>query len=101
MFTNESVDRDTQFRHLKWSLQALAAPASEQLALFPDAVAKADELVLDFDNCAAAVRGREDSRLSEAQIAALAAVDDQLASMSRLASDLDAVGYRPLCRLGQ
>ena len=90
MFTNESLDKDAQFRHLKWSLQALAAPPSEQLALFPDAVAQAEELVLDFDNSAAAVRSRDDRELSDAQLASLAAIDDQLATMSRLASEVDA-----------
>jgi hypothetical protein len=90
ILTNEFPDHETQLRHLKWSLQALAASASEQLALFPDAVAKADELALDFDNCAAVVRGRDDSELSESQLAALTAIDDQLATMSRLATELDA-----------
>jgi len=90
MLTNELPDKETQFRHLKWSLQALAAPVSEQLALFPDAVAKPDELALDFDTCAAAVRVREDGGLSETQTAALAAIDDQLATMSRLGTELDA-----------
>jgi len=90
MLTNEAPDRETQLRYLRWSLQALAASPSEQLALFPDAVAKADELVLDFDNCAAVVRGRDDAALSESQIDALAAIDQHLATMSRLASELDA-----------
>ena len=90
MFTNEPPEKESQLRHLKWSLQALAASPSEQLALFPDAVARADELVLDFDNCAAAVRGRDDSELSETQLAALAAIDHQLGTMSRLATELDA-----------
>ena len=90
MFTNESPDKETQLRYLRWSLQALAASPSEQLALFPDAVAKADELVLDFDNCAAVVRERDDASLSDSELEALAAIDRQLAAMSRLASELDA-----------
>jgi hypothetical protein len=89
MLTNEAPDRETQLRYLRWSLQALAASSSEQLALFPDAVAKADELVLDFDNCAAAIRARDDNGLTEPQLVALAAVDEQLATMSRLATELD------------
>jgi hypothetical protein len=90
MLSNDRPDHETQLRHLKWSLQALAASASEQLALFPDAVAQADELALDFDNCAAVVRGSDDHGLSEAQIDALSAIDNQLATMSRLATELDA-----------
>jgi len=90
MLTNDAPDKETQLRYLRWSLQALAASPSEQLALFPDAVAKADELVLDFDNCAAVVRERDDAGLSESQLGALAAIDQQLATMSRLASELDA-----------
>jgi len=90
MLTNDAPDKETQLRYLRWSLQALAASPSEQLALFPDAVAKADELVLDFDNCAAVVRERDDAGLSESQHGALAAIDQQLATMSRLASELDA-----------
>ena len=89
MLTNEAPDKESQLRYLRWSLQALAASPSEQLALFPDAVPKADELVLDFDNCAAVVRERDDE-LSESQLAALEAIDQQLATMSRLASELDA-----------
>ncbi|WP_438023778.1 hypothetical protein [Sorangium sp. So ce233] len=34
---------------LKWSLQALAAPAAEQIRLFPRFVCVADELALDFE----------------------------------------------------
>jgi hypothetical protein len=90
MLTNELPEKETQFRQLKWSLEALAASPSEQLELFADSVAKADELALDFDKCAAIVRGREDSELSDAQLAALAAIDRQLATMSRLATELDA-----------
>ena len=90
MLRNDAPDRETQLRYLRWSLQALAASPSEQLALFPDAVAKADELVLDFDNCAAVVRERDDAALSESQLGALAAIDQHLATMSRLASELDA-----------
>lgn len=90
MSSNELTEKERLFQHLKWSLQALAAPHSEQLALFPDAVAQADELVLDFDNSAAAVRGRDDGDLSEEQLAALAAIDDQFATMSRLATELEA-----------
>jgi len=90
MISNELPEKDLQLKHLKWSLQALAASPSAQLALFPDAVAKADEMVLDFDNCAAAIRGRDDNGLSEGQLAALSAIDQQLSTMSRLATELDA-----------
>jgi hypothetical protein len=89
MLTNELPDRETQFRQLKSSLEALSASPSEEPALFADLVAKGDELAQDFDKCAAAVRGREDTDLSEAQLAALAAIDGQLATMSRLAAELD------------
>ena len=88
--TNELPDKETQFRQLRSSLEALATSPSEQPALFADLVAKADELALEFDKCAAIVRGRDDSELSEAQLAALAAIDRQLATMSRLAAELDA-----------
>lgn len=90
MLTNELPDKETQFRQLRSSLEALATSPSEQPALFADLVAKADELALEFDKCAAIVRGRDDSELSEAQLAALAAIDRQLATMSRLAAELDA-----------
>ena len=90
MLTNESPDRETQLTKLRRSLQALAAPPSGQPALFPDAVAKPDELALDFDSCAAALRARDDGGLSEMQCAALAAIDEQLATMSRLGTELDA-----------
>ena len=40
---------DPTLEHLKWALQALAAPAEEQIRLFPSFVCIPDELVLDFD----------------------------------------------------
>ena len=90
MYTNELVDKETQFRRLKRSLEALAALQAAQPALFPEAVANADELVLNFQNSAAGLRAREDVDLSAPQVSALAALDDQIATMSRLAAEVDA-----------
>ena len=39
----------------KNSIMALAAPASVQDALYPDFVAKGDELVLDYSNALSAI----------------------------------------------
>lgn len=36
-------------RRLRWSIQALACPADEQVTLFPDFTCKADELALSFE----------------------------------------------------
>jgi hypothetical protein len=64
------------------SLQALAAPADAQLARFPDFVAKADELALDFADALRLVSDRPQVELSAAQREALARLDAQLDAMS-------------------
>jgi hypothetical protein len=90
MFTNELIDKETQFRRLKRTLEALAARHTAEPSLFPDAVVRPDELALNFENCAAAVRARDDVEVSPPQVSALAALDDQFATMSRLAAEVDA-----------
>ncbi len=70
----------SSFHKLKWSLQALAQEPAVQLALFPDYVAKADELALDFDN---ALRLSESgSALSPLQTSKLDQLDRTISSMS-------------------
>jgi hypothetical protein len=64
------------------SLQALAAPAEAQLARFPDFVAKADELALDFDDALMLIRDCPQLELTGDQVTALDAVDHALAAMS-------------------
>lgn len=49
------MSSETEMRAWRWerlmhALQALAQPAEVQLTLYPDFVAKADELALDFNN---------------------------------------------------
>ena len=81
--------RDAQFRNLKWALNALAAPPTQQLALFPDSVAKPDELALHFDNAASVVRASYEPELSARQSEALAAIDLRLAALSRFGAEYD------------
>jgi hypothetical protein len=80
---NEDSDRASQFKRLRWALQNLARSGSEQQALFPDSVAKAEELATEFDHSAVAVRTQYETELTGSQSDALAAIDRQLASMSR------------------
>jgi hypothetical protein len=60
--------------HLRFALQALAAPPQEQFALFPPFVCVPDELVLDFTCWLPFVR--RDCQLSAEQEVALQRLDD-------------------------
>lgn len=64
------------------TLRALAAPAEEQLARFPDFVVKADELALDFDDALRLVMDCPQIRLEPEQEHALERLDDTLERMS-------------------
>jgi hypothetical protein len=68
------------FTRLRWAAQALASPAEVQYRLYPDFTAKADELVLDFDDAFAVVLAFD---LTDAQGQALKALDAKLSAMSR------------------
>jgi hypothetical protein len=81
--------RSQHFRELKWSLQALAIAASDQLKLFPESVVKADDLARDFDYRASVVRGQYDDELSATQIDALTAIEQRFATMSRDGAEFD------------
>ena len=86
----QDFDRDTRFRQLRWSLQALAQAAPNQLLLFGEQQATADVLALDFTNAAAAVTGEWDETLTPVQRQALAAIDGKLNAMSRDGAEFDA-----------
>ncbi len=91
MITSDENDlRAWHFRELKWSLQALAIPASDQLSLFPQFAAMADELALDFDHWASVVNDNYEEELSSAQIGALAAISQTLERMSSHAVEFEA-----------
>jgi hypothetical protein len=64
------------------TLRALAAPAEEQLARYPDFVVKADELALDFDDALRLVMDCPQIRLEAEQEHALERLDDTLERMS-------------------
>lgn len=90
MITEDDVPlQETHFRQLKWSLQGLAALASDQLALFPGSVARADELALDFDQGASVVREHYQHDLSPAQAGVLESLCRKLSTMSRDGADFD------------
>jgi hypothetical protein len=82
--------RAWRFRQLRRSLQALAAPPSGQLALFPEDVAKADELALHFDHWASVIRSSDEGALSDEQRDSLSDIDEKLATMSRDGAEFDA-----------
>jgi hypothetical protein len=85
----ENTLRPGDFRRLKWSLQGLATSGSDQRTLFPDCVAKPGDLALDFDHWASVMRGNYETELSASQTQSLAAIDRQLAIMSRDSAEFD------------
>src|SRR5688572_32607527 len=82
-----TTKREWHFRQLKWALQALAIPASDQMRLFPDFVVVADELALDFDQWQTVVLGNYDGELSTEQTSSLSEIDRTLDRMSRSGAD--------------
>jgi len=78
------------YKQLKWSVQALALRAPEQLVLFPDFVATTDELALELDHWATLVLERYPEGLNEAQESSLKALHQKLATMSRDGAEFDA-----------
>jgi hypothetical protein len=82
--------RAWHFKQLKWSVQALALRAPEQLVLFPDFVATADELALELDHWATLVLDRYAGALTDAQTTGLRALHRKLETMSRDGAEFDA-----------
>jgi hypothetical protein len=85
----EDDSRTAHFNQLRWSLQGLAIAGSEQLALFPEYAAKADELAQDFDHWGTLVRDGYEGELSALQTESLTAIDQKLATMSRDGAEFD------------
>jgi hypothetical protein len=90
----ESPDTDRHrtwhFKQLKWSVQALALRAPEQLVLFPDFVATADELALELDHWATLVLEKYPDQLADQQAETLRALHHKLETMSRDGAEFDA-----------
>ena len=82
--------RAWHYRQLKWSVQALALRAPEQLVLFPDFVATADELALELDHWATLVLEKYPDELSDSQAEMLKALHQKLETMSRDGAEFDA-----------
>jgi hypothetical protein len=82
--------RAWHYKQLKWSVQALALRAPEQLVLFPDFVSTADELALELDHWASLVLETYREDLTDAQADSLRALDRKLATMSRDGAEFDA-----------
>jgi len=78
---NQQPDQKGILDQFKWSLQALAVPASDQLSLFPDFVCKADELTLDFDHWYKVAESH--IKFTPEQTQVLAELDERLSEMSR------------------
>lgn len=90
MMVEETGERSWHFQQLRWSLQSLAASASDQNPLFRDAAITADALALDFDRWASLVCERYGSELSDVQRASLEAIEQTLTRTSRDGSEFDA-----------
>jgi hypothetical protein len=69
-------------QQLQQSVQALALPATTQLALFPDFVCKAEELALGFDHWWLCVSSRAIGVLTEDQQRLLQEINSRLSRMS-------------------
>ncbi|HKE84758.1 MAG TPA: hypothetical protein VKB50_13440 [Vicinamibacterales bacterium] len=80
--------RDSCLTQLTASLKALASEPSDQLALFPDSISRADDLASRFDD-ARAVFSEYESSLSRPQLDALAALGERLATISRDGAEFD------------
>ena len=87
--TDENTLRSSHFRQLEGSLRALSIATSDQLTLFPEQAAKADELARDFDHWSSVVRANYEGELSRAQADALAAIHQKFATMSRDGAEFD------------
>lgn len=74
-------ERAERFRHLRWSLQALAA--SSQPSLFPEWAVTPDHLAVDFDRCSSAVLESDRDELQDGQRSGLEAISTLLDRMSR------------------
>jgi hypothetical protein len=87
--TQIDVEKGEHLKQLRWSLQALVRAGSEQRTLFPDAVLEAEQLASDFTHRASVVRSAHEQELSQDQIETLAAVEQQLNTMSRDGAEFD------------
>lgn len=72
------------------SLKALASEPSDQLALFPESVSKASDLVARFEASMRAARDESAGELSRSQLDALDALGERLAIVSRDGAEFDA-----------
>ena len=80
-------ERAERLRQLRWSLQALAD--SNQPSIFPEWAVSPDHLAVDFDQSAAAVLENHRDELDAGQRAALDAISQLLAKMSRDGVEFD------------
>ena len=82
--------RAWHFRQLKWSVQALKLRVPDQLVLFPDIVTSVGELALQFDHWAEVIWENYGSELTDAESAALTALDRKIAGMLHDGAEFDA-----------
>jgi hypothetical protein len=71
------------------SLKALASEPSDQLALFPDSINRADDLASRYDDSVRAVYDGCGADLSRAQVETLTALSARLATISRDGAEFD------------
>ena len=86
----DDVLRDSCFKQLTETLRALASEPSDQLALFPDFITRADDLVARFDDGVRAVHEDFETELSRSQAEVLERLRAQFATMSRDGAEFDA-----------
>ena len=87
---SDDARRDSCFRQLTETLRALASEPSDQLALFPDSVTRAGDLVVRFDDSFRALAEDYASELSRSQADVLDRLKHQFATMSRDGAEFDA-----------
>ena len=87
--TEDDAQRSWHFKQLRRALRALAVAGSDQPALFPDAVASADDLAFGFDHWSDLVHNSYGGDLTRSQTEALDAIERKLATMSKDGAEFD------------
>ena len=86
---DESAERSAHFGQLRRSLRRLISAGTSQPSLFPEEPVTAGQLATEFDQSTVLVRGTHGNELSGEQLEALAALERQLATMSRDVAEFD------------
>lgn len=76
------MDKESIFKQLKWSLQAMACSGEDQIQLFPDFVVVSDEIINDFDHWRQVAVGNHKSDFTMGQLESLTNIDRAIDNIS-------------------